>query len=47
MNLLYVAGHSDLGASLKFGKAAMGLMVAWALNYLCVKATDASGDVSI
>lgn len=41
MNLLYVAGHSDLGASQKFGKAALGLMVAWALNYMSVRRQNA------
>lgn len=34
MNLLYTATAADLGVSLKFGKAALGLMVAWAMNYL-------------
>jgi hypothetical protein len=34
MNLLYTAGTGDLGASAKFGRAVLGLMVAWALNYL-------------
>ncbi|KAK8847689.1 hypothetical protein IAR55_005548 [Kwoniella newhampshirensis] len=34
MNLVYTAGTSDLGASAKYGKAVLGLMVAWALNYM-------------
>ncbi|ORY30203.1 bacterial low temperature requirement A protein-domain-containing protein [Naematelia encephala] len=34
MNLLYQAGKGDLGASHIYWKAVMGLMVAWALNYL-------------
>lgn len=35
-NLLYVAGKhgAGLGASHEYGKAVMGLMIAWALNYL-------------
>jgi hypothetical protein len=40
MNLLYTATAADLGVSLKFGKAALGLMVAWAMNYLCVHASS-------
>jgi len=34
MNLLYTATKADIGASIKFGRAALGLMVAWAFNYL-------------
>lgn len=45
MNLLYVAGHSDLGASQKFGKAALGLMAAWALNYMSVCVLDGRARV--
>ena len=36
MNLLYTATKADIGASIKFGRAALGLMVAWAFNYLSV-----------
>lgn len=36
MNLLYTASKGEFGASPEFGKAAMGLMIAWAMNYLCV-----------
>ncbi|RSH88423.1 uncharacterized protein EHS24_000968 [Apiotrichum porosum] len=34
MNLLYTATKGEFGASPMFGKAALGLLVAWALNYL-------------
>lgn len=36
MNFLYVAGRNGagFGASHTYGKAVMGLMIAWALNYL-------------
>lgn len=34
MNLLYTASKKDLGLSVKFGRATLGMMTAWALNYL-------------
>ncbi|KAK4688918.1 hypothetical protein P7C73_g1188, partial [Tremellales sp. Uapishka_1] len=34
INLIYVASASDFGVSRKYGKAVMGLMVAWAINWL-------------
>lgn len=36
MNLLYKANEAETGLSSKFGKACLGLMLAWGLNYLCV-----------
>ena len=34
MNLLSNASPVDLGASVKYGRAVFGLMVAWALDYM-------------
>ncbi|KIR24869.1 hypothetical protein I307_05834 [Cryptococcus deuterogattii 99/473] len=34
MNLVYTATKGEIGVSHQFGKAALGLMVAWAINYL-------------
>lgn len=34
MNLVYTAVMGEIGVSHQFGKAALGLMVAWAINYL-------------
>jgi hypothetical protein len=36
MNLLYKANEAETGLSAKFGKACLGLMLAWGLNYLYV-----------
>ena len=33
-NLVYVAMSGSFGASLTYGKAVLGLLIAWALNYL-------------
>ena len=33
-NLVFVASSRSSGASVTYGKAVMGLMIAWALNYL-------------
>jgi hypothetical protein len=33
-NLLYIAEPGEYGAGAKFGKASLGFMVAWAINYL-------------
>jgi hypothetical protein len=39
MNLLYKANEAETGLSVKFGKACMGLMIAWGLNYSYVRTT--------
>lgn len=36
MNLVYTAVKGEIGVSRQYGKAALGLMVAWAINYLQV-----------
>ena len=38
MNLLYKANEAGTGLSAKFGKACLGLMLAWGLNYLYIPA---------
>ncbi|GMK53530.1 hypothetical protein CspeluHIS016_0101160 [Cutaneotrichosporon spelunceum] len=39
-NLLYIAAPGEFGAGNKFGKASLGFMVAWALNYLYTLPSD-------
>lgn len=40
MNLLYIPEKGQFGASHTYGKAVLGLMIAWALNYFYTLQTE-------
>ncbi|ODO03664.1 hypothetical protein L198_02515, partial [Cryptococcus wingfieldii CBS 7118] len=44
MNVVYTAANGEMGVSHEFGKAALGLMVAWALNYLYMLPSEPSAE---
>jgi len=44
MNLLYTASKKDLGLSAKFGRATLGMMTAWALNYLSLLPSEPNSE---
>ncbi|OXG80481.1 hypothetical protein C345_05169 [Cryptococcus neoformans A2-102-5] len=44
MNLVYTAVKGEIGVSHQFGKAALGLMVAWAINYLYMLPSEPNAE---
>ncbi|WVQ80108.1 hypothetical protein IAT38_002209 [Cryptococcus sp. DSM 104549] len=44
MNLVYTAGKGDIGASAKFGKASLGLVVAWSMNWLYMLPSEPNAE---
>ncbi|WVQ77601.1 hypothetical protein IAR50_007289 [Cryptococcus sp. DSM 104548] len=44
MNVVYTTSKGEIGVSHGFGKAALGLMVAWAINYLYMLPSEPSAE---